>query len=107
MALQRSHLSGAKQPVHEELSRIVTPVIPSHWETMLLSHPDRQFATYICIGLQEGLRIGFGPTTDISSVRKNIISATNNRVVAKYLREEQERGVYWVRLQVQNFQRIM
>ena len=94
MALERSHLSGAKQPVHEELSRIVTPLILSHWETMLGSHPDRQFATYICKGLQEGFRIGFGPTTAISSARKNMFSATNNQsVVAKYLREEQERGV--------------
>ena len=93
MALERSHLNGAKQPVHEELSRIVTLIV-SHWETMLGSHPDRQFATYICKGLQEGFRICFSPTTAISSARKNIFSATNNQsVVEKYLREEQEQGV--------------
>ena len=60
---------------------------------MLGSHPDRQFATYMCKGVQEGFRIGFGPIIAISSARKNMYSATNNQsVVTKYLREEQERG---------------
>ena len=65
-------LAGAipsKARVHEgEWGNVVTP-LKREWERCLTSHPDRDFARYVCDGIRKGFRIGYnyGGTRCLSS----------------------------------------
>ena len=39
-------------------ARIVSPLRAREWESGLSSHPDRNFARYVCEGIREGFQIG-------------------------------------------------
>ena len=40
-------------------SQIASPLKPDMWEQVLESHPDREFARFICSGIRCGFRLGF------------------------------------------------
>lgn len=42
-----------------EWAMIVTPLRLREWEKALSTHPDQEFARYVCSGIREGFRIGF------------------------------------------------
>jgi len=73
---------------------VFTPLRLVQWESLLASHPDRDYVNYILRGIKEGFRIGFKASGSVSSVRKNMHSAMENpQVVSAYIAEERERGV--------------
>jgi len=80
--------SAAGQPrILSEQAHIVSPLNPAFWEQGLADHPDKDFASFITQGLQEGFRIGFNPTLiTIRSKRSNYCSATlHTGVITEYL----------------------
>ena len=84
--------------VHEKLLGIHTPLVVAHWESMLASHPDREYVDYLIKGIRDGFRVGYqrvvGIEQSLSSARKNLQSAEENpQVVEQYLSTELERGV--------------
>jgi len=59
------------------------------WQQRLQSHPDQEFASYICNGLVQGFRVGFNYPRPCKSATSNMPSArAHPEVVAKYLGEE-------------------
>ena len=84
--------------VHKKLLGIHTPLVVAHWESMLASHPDREYVDYLIKGIRDGFRVGYqrvvGIEQSLSSARKNLQSAEENpQVVEQYLSTELERGV--------------
>lgn len=91
-------LPAGKKSVQNELCKITTPLRLAHWESMLSSHPDREYADYIISGIRDGFRVGYShvvsATKPLSSARKNMHSAEENpHVVEEYLEAELARGV--------------
>lgn len=37
--------------------RIVTPLVPEVWNTLLIKHPDREFVEYLMRGLRGGFHV--------------------------------------------------
>ena len=88
------------QPYHEKpevqkrLLGVFTPLRLVQWESLLASHPDRDYVDYILRGIKEGFRIGFKASGSVSSICKNMHSAMENpQVVSAYIAEERKRGV--------------
>ena len=80
--------------VQEKLGGVFTPLKLEHWESLLTSHPDKEYVNYLLKGIGEGFRIGFKEAGSVSSARKNMRSALeNSEVVSAYLAEEKRRGV--------------
>ena len=68
--LELASATPSKARVHEgEWGDVVTPLKLREWERGLASHPDRDFARYVCDGIREGFRIGYnyGGTRCLSS----------------------------------------
>ncbi len=73
----------------KDLSVIATPLRQCEWERSLARYPDAAFAMYICSGLKEGFRVGYGRNYPLKSATQNMESATQHpEVVAEYLRKE-------------------
>ena len=80
--------------MQEKLGGVFTPLKLEHWESLLTSHPDKEYVNYLLRGIREGFRIGFKEAGSVSSARKNMRSALeNSEVVSAYLAEEKRRGV--------------
>ena len=78
----------------EEFQAIVTPLKSAHWESMLASHPDRDYTDYLLSGIKGGFRIGVNRGVHLASARKNMLSAQEHpQVVTDYLQKEMDRGV--------------
>ena len=62
------------------------------WESALVTHPDRELAQYVCVGICHGFRIGFNyHRARLIPVHRNMKSAMEHgEVVERYLGEEQE-----------------
>lgn len=75
-------------------SQIISPLKPDVWEKALESHPDRDFARFICTGIRNGFRIGFNySTSSCKPAKGNMQSVSQHReVVERYLGEEREAG---------------
>ena len=78
-----------------ELLQVTTP-LQDHlaaWCTSLAAHPDRDFANYVLDGFQYGFRIGFDRSTSLTSVRRNLPSASEHpEVIDQYLAKEVPAG---------------
>ena len=80
--------------MQEKLGGVFTPLKMEHWESLITSHPDKEYVNYLLRGIREGFRIGFKEAGSVSSARKNMCSALeNSEVVSAYLAEEKRRGV--------------
>ena len=77
-----------------ELIKITTPLILSNWQRAMSGHPDRQFAEYITMGIQEGFRIGFQYGQHVCSpATGNMRSASEQpEVIEEYLGKEMAAG---------------
>ena len=77
-----------------ELSRIISPLIPSAWSHFLQFHPDQGYAKYLLTGITQGFRIGFQYTSPtLLSAKSNHPSALDHPdIVSKSLEAEQEKG---------------
>ena len=75
----------------EKLGGIFTPLKLEHWESLLASHPDKEYVNYLLRGIREGFRIGFKKSGSVSSARRNVHSALENS--SAYLAEEKRSGV--------------
>ena len=75
-------------------AKIITPLDPREWEKGLASHPDRDFADYICSGIQQGFRLGYNYRSNRSRRRpSNLRSVREHReVVEQFFREESGAG---------------
>ena len=74
-------------------STIATPLNLQAWRTALSDHPDRQFASYILSGIENGFKVGFNRDQPLHSVSKNCLSAdAHPQVITKYIREEAAAG---------------
>ena len=75
------------------LSTIATPLNLQAWRTALSDHPDRQFASYILSGIENGFRVGFNCDQPLHSVSKNCPSAdAHPQVITEYTTEEAAAG---------------
>lgn len=74
--------------------KIVTPLRVSAWEKGLASHPDRDFAKFICDGVREGFRVGFNyRMCQCHSLEGNMRSMVEHReVVERYVQGKREAG---------------
>ena len=45
--------------VQKQLGGVFTPLKLEHWESLLTSHPDKEYVNYLLKGIREGFRIGF------------------------------------------------
>ena len=94
MTLDQCQPYHEKPEVQKRLLGVFMPLRLVQWESLLASHPDRDYVDYILRGIKEGFRIGFKASGSVSSVRKNMHSAMENpQVVSAYIAEERKRGV--------------
>ena len=88
-----------KVSVEDRLSGMFTPLNLPQWESTLEHHPNRDYVEYILIGsIKNGFRVGYNKSSEselaLSSARKNMKSAEDNRHVVKdYLDAELRRGM--------------
>ena len=87
-----SHMSTATETawVPPDATRITTPLISSHWGTLLAEHPDETLIKFFLTGIKLGFRIGFNhfPGT-LRSAKKNLDCALHHPIVVdQYLSEE-------------------
>lgn len=75
-------------------SKVVTPLRALVWERKLASHPDREFAHWVCEGVREGFRLGFDyRRCHCRSAGGNMRSVIEHReVVESYVQGEREAG---------------
>ena len=60
---------------------------------MLLHHPDRAFAQYICKGLEQGFRVGFQRGSPLKSAQANLGSASEHPgAIEDFVTKECTRG---------------
>ena len=69
---------------------VSTPLIPSTWEALLTSHPNRQLVQFFMSGISQGFRIGFKqPKKTLKSAKRNLGCALDHpETVTKYLADE-------------------
>ena len=69
---------------------VETPLNPDVWETLLASHPDKSFVSFLVRGLRHGFRIGCrGREVDLRSSSSNMSAAElNSEVVDRYIEGE-------------------
>ena len=64
-------------PVPAWLRAVDTPLVHQQWTIVLAAHPDREFATYILQGIEQGFGIGFDHAQkSCRPVMSNMLSAT-------------------------------
>ena len=76
--------------VPPDATRITTPLVSSHWSTLLAEHPDETLVKFFLTGIKLGFRIGFNhfPGT-LRSAKKNLDCALHHPIVVdQYLSEE-------------------
>ena len=73
---------------------VVTPFLLRQWEIGLVGHVDRDFVAYLCDGIRDGFRIGFGYRTKVCrSVTGNMRSVEEHRdVLQVYVDGERQAG---------------
>ena len=89
--LELASATPSKARVHEgEWGAVVTPLKLREWERGLASHPDRDFARYVCDGIREGFRIGYnyGGTRCLSSSGNMKSVEEHSEVVEEYIQGE-------------------
>ncbi|KAL5459763.1 hypothetical protein EMCRGX_G033134 [Ephydatia muelleri] len=70
-----------------------TPLILAAWEAALARHPDRDFAAYICSGIQFGFRIGFVRSCSLKSASANMFSSFQHPdIIQEYISKELDLG---------------
>ena len=80
-------------PMDWRLAEVVTPLILSAWKQKLERHPDKEYASYILRGIEQGFHIGVEETRVFLSAKKNMQSASQNpQVIEEYIRKEVEKG---------------
>ena len=63
------------------------------WQVSLSSHPDKDFATVVMDGLQNGFRVGFDHSELLQPDRRNMLSAEQHpEVTDRYLEAELTAG---------------
>lgn len=96
--LQRWLQATQGAPIHccvpPAASIIITPLVPSAWHTMLISHPQRTLVHFFLQGITTGFRVGYNlPATALKSAKKNMKSAyDHSKVVSDYLASEMADG---------------
>lgn len=65
----------------------MTPLKLNEWSLGLLHHPDREFVSYILLGIKEGFRIGFNRTCPLRDAGSNMPNR-NPEVIVAYLERE-------------------
>ena len=72
----------------------MTPFHLKQWEIGLVGHVDRDFVAYLCDGIRDSFRIGFGYRTKVCrSVAGNMKSVKEHRdVVQVYVDGERQAG---------------
>ena len=77
-------------PVPAWLRAVDTPLVHQQWTIVLAAHPDREFATYILQGIEQGFGIGFDHAQkSCRPAMSNMLSATEQaEVVRAYLDKE-------------------
>ena len=59
------------------------------WQASLSSHPDKDFATVVIDGLQNGFRVGFDHSERLQPDRRNMLSMEQHpEVTDQYLEAE-------------------
>ena len=73
---------------------ICTPLHLDQWIELLKSHPDKEFTTYITVGIAQGFRIGCSRLSiKLKACKHNLLSASEYpQVVEEYLANELEHG---------------
>ena len=80
-------------PPHPALSAVTTPLRVQVWQQVLLHHPDRAFAQYICKGLEQGFRVGFQRGSPLKSAQANLGSASEHpEAIEDFVTKECTRG---------------
>ena len=80
-------------PPHPALSAVTTPLRVQVWQQVLLHHPDRAFAQYICKGLEQGFRVGFQRGSPLKSAQANLGSASEHPgAIEDFVTKECTRG---------------
>eukprot|EP00731_Ephydatia_muelleri_P038276 Em0703g1a len=70
-----------------------TPLILAAWKAALARHPDRDFAAYICSGIQFGFRIGFVRSCSLKSASANMFSSFQHPdIIQEYISKELDLG---------------
>ena len=80
----------SRVPVPAWLRAVDTPLVHQQWTIVLAAHPDREFATYILQGIEQGFGIGFDHAQkSCRPAMSNMLSATEQaEVVQAYLDKE-------------------
>ena len=73
---------------------ICTPLQLDQWEELLKAHPDKEFVSYITVGIAQGFHIGCNRLNiKLKPCRHNLLSATEYpHVVNEYLANERVQG---------------
>ena len=80
-------------PPHPALSAVTTPLRVQVWQQVLLHHPDRAIAQYICKGLEQGFRVGFQRGSPLKSAQANLGSASEHpEAIEDFVTKECTRG---------------
>lgn len=81
----------SSQPqVPREWGQVITPIRIDYWRAELTTHQDKDFATWICNGIEHGFRIGFSDNEiELRSARSNMLSAIeHSQIVTDYIKGE-------------------
>ena len=88
--------SAAPYAVHlpDNCLRIVSPLVPDVWSSLLVEHPDRQFVEYLLRGLRGGFHVGCcASVQELQSAYNNMPSASRlPEVIDRYLRDKLDSG---------------
>jgi len=86
----RLRTSATDIQVPANANSVSTPLIPSTWEALLTSHPNRQLVQFFMSGISQGFRIGFKqPKKTLKSAKRNLGCALDYpETVTKYLADE-------------------
>ena len=89
-------LDSCVAPTYHPLENIeiCSPLHIPQWSSLLYSHPDKEFASYILQGISAGFRIGFNCSHTILSASSNLPSS-NTSVIQDYLEREVTLSRMW------------
>ena len=75
-------------------ARVRSPLRIEAWEEGLVSHPDRQFADYVCKGIREGFRIGFDRSRTVCKPASGNMKSVeeHEEIVEEYIQKEKQAG---------------
>ena len=89
MELQQASQKEPSFNVDSRLAGIHTPLNLAAWNKKLKGHPDKDFASYILRGIENGFHIGVHPAIPLKPATKNMQSATQHpEVIDDYLQRE-------------------